>query len=85
MIARNMGDDRPKQYVKLLGPRTLLRQTLDRVGLGIPASRTIVVAMEQHAGYIAEEFSRPDEPELVVQPCDRGTAAVGVIRTSAER
>src|SRR5205823_4834953 len=38
LVRRAMGDDRPKQYVKLLGPRTLLRQTLDRVGLGIPAS-----------------------------------------------
>jgi mannose-1-phosphate guanylyltransferase len=31
LVRQVFGADRPKQYVRLLGPRTLLRQTLDRV------------------------------------------------------
>ncbi len=75
LVRRLCGEERPKQYVKLLGARSLLRQTLDRTGLAIPARRTLVVTMSRHAGYIAEEFAGPDRPALMVQPCDRGTAA----------
>jgi mannose-1-phosphate guanylyltransferase len=35
LAQRICGDDRPKQYVPVLGDRTLLRQTLDRVALGL--------------------------------------------------
>ncbi len=75
LVRRFYGDDRPKQYVKLLGARTLLGQTLDRTELAIPLERTVVVTMSRHAGYLAEEFPGPDRPHLLVQPEDRGTAA----------
>ena len=57
LVRQVLGDDRPKQYVRLLGARTLLRQTLDRIGLAIPESRTLVVTVRHHAGYVAEEFA----------------------------
>ena len=75
LVRRVVGHDRPKQYVPLLGARTLLRQTLDRVGLAIPESRTLVVTVRQHAGYISEEFAAPPRPRILAQPFDRGTAA----------
>jgi len=75
LVRRLHGDDRPKQYVKLLGARTLLRQTLDRTELAIPVDRTLVVTMSRHAGYLAEEFKEPDRPHVLAQPEDRGTAA----------
>ena len=76
LIRRVLGDERPKQYVPLLGPRSLLRQTLDRVALRMPVSRTVVVTVRAHTGYIAQEFTGGAEPPYVlVQPSDRGTAA----------
>lgn len=75
LVRRLCGEERPKQYVKLLGSRSLLRQTLDRTGLAIPSRRTLVVTMSRHAGYLAEEFPGPDRPALMAQPCDRGTTA----------
>ncbi|HZP37500.1 MAG TPA: sugar phosphate nucleotidyltransferase [Methylomirabilota bacterium] len=74
LVRQVVGHDRPKQYVPLLGARTLLRQTLDRVGLAIPTSRTLVVTVRHHAGYIAEEFATPPRPTILAQPLDRGTA-----------
>ena len=71
-----LGEDRPKQFVKLLGPRSLLRQTLDRAALGISLDRTVVVTVRQHAHYVAEEFTGTAQPPYVLaQPEDRGTAA----------
>jgi mannose-1-phosphate guanylyltransferase len=76
LIRRILGEERPKQYVPLLGPRSLLRQTLDRVALRIPPARTVVVAVRAHTDYIAQEFTGTTEPPYVlVQPGDRGTAA----------
>lgn len=75
LVRQILGADRPKQYVRLLGARTLLRQTLDRVALAIPDERTLVVTVRQHAGYIAEEFAGASQPRILAQPLDRGTAA----------
>jgi mannose-1-phosphate guanylyltransferase len=69
------GDDRPKQYARLFGSRSLLRQTLDRVALAIPPERTIVVAQRRHARFAAAEFGDESGARFLVQPEDRGTAA----------
>ena len=76
LVRRVVGEERPKQFVRLLGPRSLLRQTLDRAALGISTDRTVVVTVRRHTDYVAEEFTgaaRP--PYLLAQPEDRGTAA----------
>ncbi|MGH7350030.1 MAG: sugar phosphate nucleotidyltransferase, partial [Candidatus Rokuibacteriota bacterium] len=76
LVQEALGEDRPKQYVKLLGPRSLLRQTLDRVALGISGERIVVVTVRRHTAYIGEEFAGSSQPPYVlVQPDDRGTAA----------
>ena len=76
LVRKVIGEDRPKQYVKLLGPRSLLRQTLDRVALGISTDRTVVVTVRRHTAYIGEELAGSSQPPYVlVQPEDRGTAA----------
>jgi mannose-1-phosphate guanylyltransferase len=75
LVRQVLGADRPKQYARLLGPRTLLRQTLDRVGLAIPEERTLVATVRQHAGYISEEFAGCPHPRVLAQPLERGTAA----------
>jgi mannose-1-phosphate guanylyltransferase len=70
------GDDRPKQYAALLDSRSLLQLTLERVGLGVPPERTVVVVRRHHTGYLAGVVSSPSR--LLIQPHDRGTA-VGVL------
>ncbi len=69
------GDDRPKQYVPLLGSRSLLQETLDRVALRIPAERTVIVTMQSHAPYMSELVSHREAAHVLAQPRDRGTAA----------
>jgi mannose-1-phosphate guanylyltransferase len=75
LVREYLGEDRPKQYVRLLGPHTLLRQTLDRAALAIACERTVVVTVRRHGGYMAEELGADGPPHLLVQPSDRGTAA----------
>jgi mannose-1-phosphate guanylyltransferase len=73
LVRRVCGDDRPKQYVPLLGPRTLLCQTLDRVALVIPPVQTVVSSVQSHAGYIADGLSS-GQARVLIQPAEHGTA-----------
>ena len=72
---RICADHRPKQYVPLLEGRSLLQQTLDRVALVVPRSRTAVVTLRSHSRYFSGQFAAAGSPHVLVQPDDRGTAA----------
>jgi mannose-1-phosphate guanylyltransferase len=68
------GDDRPKQFAPLLNGRSLLEATLNRVALGVPRERTVVVGMRHHATYF-RELVGPRGADVLFQPENRGTAA----------
>jgi mannose-1-phosphate guanylyltransferase len=70
------GEERPKQYAVLMGCKSLLRQTLERVSVRIPGGRTVVVTMAGQGAYLAKELPH-ESPALHVlqQPEDKGTAA----------
>ena len=69
------GDNRPKQFVPVIGGSTLLDQTRRRVALSIEPSRTLIVVTKKHRRFykpLAEEIS----PALLVeQPLNRGNSA----------
>jgi len=69
------GHERPKQYTALGGTRSLLRQTLDRVGRLVPPRRTVVATMAHHACFLEPEVADLPAITVLYQPCDRGTAA----------
>lgn len=69
------GDERPKQYAAVVGARSLLRQTLDRVGLLVPARRTVVATLAGHGHYVEAELRGAPRPHVLAQPYNRGTAA----------
>jgi len=69
------GDERPKQFAAVVGARSLLRQTLDRVALLIPPERTIVVTLASHGSYVEAELRGAPRPHVLAQAYDRGTAA----------
>lgn len=79
------GDERPKQFCKILGGQTLLDQTRRRAALLIDPRQTLLVLTRAH-----EQYYRPllaDVPPrcVVVQPAGRGTAPAivyGLLRIS---
>lgn len=75
LVRQLCGDERPKQFVKIVGSKSLLGHTLDRVGLKIPPSRTVISACRAHDGYLAQEFPETPAQRILAQPQDRGTAA----------
>jgi mannose-1-phosphate guanylyltransferase len=75
LVERIHADGRPKQYAVLMGERSLLGQTLDRVSLAVPPARTVVVATQSHAPFFGHETPASASPRYLVQTLDRGTAA----------
>src|SRR3989441_8106270 len=67
--------ERPKQFLDLLGDRTLLQDTVDRVSETVPAERIFVVAPPEHRALIHEQLAELRSDHLVVEPYPRGNAA----------
>lgn len=69
LTRRISGDDRPKQFCRVLGGETLLDQTLRRVANVADPRRTLSVVSRTHETY----YSRQSAGGLLVQPCNKGT------------
>jgi mannose-1-phosphate guanylyltransferase len=67
------GRELPKQFVALTSSRTLLQETMKRIGELIPPERTVVVVSDRYAEIARIQLADYPGTEVVVQPLDRGT------------
>ena len=67
------GDNRPKQFVPVIGRSTLLDQTRRRVALSIEPSRTMIVLTQKHRRFY-ESLAAEIPGNLLEQPTNKGTA-----------
>ena len=70
--------DRPKQFANIVGTRSMLRHTIERVKGIVPLQRMRIVVNNQHLKYVHAEIPEPERKSLFVLPCNRETA-VGVL------
>jgi len=68
------GDNRPKQFVPVIGRHTLLDQTRQRVALSIEPSRTAIVVTRKHRRFYAPLANEISPNLLLEQPLNKGTA-----------
>ncbi len=66
---------KPKQFLELVGDRTLLQETVDRVSELIPSERIFVVAPPEHRALIHEQLTELRTDHVVIEPYPRGNAA----------
>lgn len=69
---RNM--DRPKQFVNIVGTRSMLRHTIERVKRIVPLQRMRIIVNNEHLKYALAEITKPERKSLIVLPCNRETA-----------
>jgi mannose-1-phosphate guanylyltransferase len=68
------GDDRPKQFVPVIGGSTLLDRTRSRVALSVLPGRTLFVVTEKHRRFY-QSLTQSVSPSLLLeQPANKGTA-----------
>lgn len=75
LTRRITGDERPKQFCRILGGRTLLEQTRRRAGLAVTSDRIVPVVTRAHEQFYAAPLADLPERQLAVQPENRGTGA----------
>ena len=68
------GDNRPKQFVPVIGRRTLLDQTRRRVALSFEPSQTLIVVTQKHRRFYEPLANEVSPTLLVEQPFNKGTA-----------
>ena len=68
------GDDRPKQFCRVMGRETLLEQTWRRALLAVPRSQVMAVVTERHERFYGTLLPALGIPHVVSQSQNRGTA-----------
>ncbi len=73
-VRQALGCERPKQFCSIIGSRSMLRHTWDRVLRVVDPDRivTVITAGQEH--YIEEEGRHGVPGTILVQPANRGTA-----------
>ncbi len=64
----------PKQFCSLAGGPSLLRRTLRRLSALVDESRIVVVVSDAHRRWWQRELDDLPRGNVIVQPCNRGTA-----------
>jgi len=67
------GCDVPKQFAFLDGDRSLLQQTMDRIGQVVPPTRTVVVVAQNRRKMAEAQLGRYQGIQIVSQPANVGT------------
>ena len=68
------GDNRPKQFVPVIGGSTLLNQTRRRVAASFEPSRTMIVVTQKHRRFYEPLAHEVSTKLLLEQPVNKGTA-----------
>ena len=68
------GDDRPKQFVPIIGGSTLLEQTRRRVARSVLPGHTFFVVTEKHQPFYRSMAKNVSPSLLLEQPANKGTA-----------
>lgn len=66
---------RPKQFLSLVGERSLLRQAFERIEAAVPPTNTWVITGQPHCAEVALHLPELPAAQIVGEPCGRDTAA----------
>ncbi|MDT8716157.1 mannose-1-phosphate guanylyltransferase [Clostridium sp. 19966] len=67
-------DDKPKQFLKLIGDKTMLQMTVDRIKRVIPMDRIFIVTGKVYTELVKEQLPDILERNIIVEPIGRNTA-----------
>ncbi len=66
--------DRPKQLLRLVGPKTMLRETFERLTGLVPPERVLAAVGRDLVPAVAAELPELSADGIVAEPCKRNTA-----------
>jgi mannose-1-phosphate guanylyltransferase len=69
------GEDRPKQFCRVYGGKTLLAHTRARLAGAFHPDRTAFVLVKTHERFYRSELADVEPDQLIIQPGNKGTTA----------
>jgi len=76
----------PKPFLEILGSRTMIQQTVDRVLPWVPPTQILVVLGKEHLALAREQLSHLPARNFIVEPMGRDTAAcIGLASLQVEK
>ncbi len=66
--------NRPKQFLDLIGERTMLQQTLDRISPLVPWHDIYIVTAREYAPLVEEQAKEVPPQNVILEPSGRNTA-----------
>lgn len=81
---------RPKQLLRLVGERTMIQSTIDRLGALVPPERMLIVTNAQLVDEIQSQLPQLPAQAILGEPCRRdtapciGLAALAVVRNDPQ-
>ncbi len=72
-IKVRFGEDRPKQYCALVGKRSMLRHTIDRVSPLFPSDHLMTTINARHLSWAFDDLHDRSPKTVVIQPFNRET------------
>jgi mannose-1-phosphate guanylyltransferase len=73
-VKQAFGLETPKQYVPLMGRRSMFQHTLDRAAMFVPDQRILTVADVRHAGVLSGQLEGRRLGGVIYQPLNKETA-----------
>lgn len=67
-------DEKPKQFLKLLGEETMLQMTISRLLPIIPIENIFVVTGKSYTELVTSQLPRLPKENIIIEPCGRNTA-----------
>lgn len=67
-------DEKPKQFLKLLGDDTMIQMTVKRMQRILPIERIFIVTASQYVELVKEQLPRLPYQNIIVEPIGRNTA-----------
>ena len=64
----------PKHLLDILGDRTIIRETVDRIRPLVPAERTLIVTGRSHAAELIRQIPEIPPENILIEPVGRNTA-----------
>ncbi|MFU0784642.1 MAG: Alginate biosynthesis protein AlgA [Thermoanaerobacterium thermosaccharolyticum] len=67
-------DEKPKQFLKLLGEKTMIQMTVERLIPLIPLERIFVVTAKRYVNVLEKQLPNLPKDNIIVEPVGRNTA-----------
>ena len=68
-------ESKPKQFLQLVGNKTMIQETFERITRKIPSTQVFVVTCEKYKKIVMEQLPNLSEKNIILEPFGRNTAS----------